>query len=249
MIKAHILSIFSFRSYQLFAYAKKWQIFWFLLYILLLGSLIFSFYSNHLINSNLSLFIKNFPEVTFNSGKLTSPDLPVEAKIPHTGFSIRFDPGMKTPPAQQDFINKKVFMFVSKDQFFFPSGSGVDARPIPTQLNFTTTQQFLDKNKDNFKNFLSAMAFLTSFVVTGMLMIFGFCLAGSIGLFMRLFKRQIPMGAVLRWAVFLQGPLLLLWLINLFFPIPLYSFAMFIVCMIYMQQIFNLYGDQPFPSR
>ena len=42
-----------------------------------------------------------------------------------------------------------------------------------------------------------------------------------------------------KWAVFLMGPLSALWLVHLFVGVPLFTLAVIIVCIIYMQQIFN----------
>ena len=55
--------------------------------------------------------------------------------------------------------------------------------------------------------------------------------------------RPVSSQAVWIWAVFLQGPLAVLWYIHLWYTIPLFTLAQLILCIIYVQQIFNLTSE------
>ena len=52
-------------------------------------------------------------------------------------------------------------------------------------------------------------------------------------------KVRIPRIAIFRWALLMLGPTLTLFYIHLWVHIPLYSLAQVILCIIYMQQIYN----------
>lgn len=244
MIKAHLLSLFSFRSYHSFSKATKWQILWFWLYLFLLGSLVFNLYFNNQVSKNLPAFINSFPQVTFEKGVLTAPNAPVFAPVTGTPFHLLFDKSLLTPPPTQEFLDKKVFLIVGQKNLYLSSGSSVDSRPLPTELNFTTTPEFMQQHQSALKSFLGAIGFLTSFILCGAVLLFGFCLAGSVGFFLRaIFRRPVPTGELLRWAAFLQGPVLTLWLLNLFIPVPMFTLAVIILCIIYMQQILNTWPN------
>ena len=76
-------------------------------------------------------------------------------------------------------------------------------------------------------------------------MLFGFCLAGATGLFFKLLYRSyVPRAAVLKWAFFMLGPLSALWYVRMWVNIPLFTFAQVILCIIYMQQIFNTLPEE-----
>lgn len=238
-------TIFSFAFYHRLAKATKGAMFWFAVYILLLCVVVFNLYVNRYVDKRLPLLLKNFPEVTFTKGVLTAPDTPVSVKVPQTDFQLVFDNAAQFPPTREEFLHKRILMFVHQDKVYMPAAAGVQSQRLPEQLNFTTSQEFLDKNESSLKNIIGAVAFMSSFLMIPAMMLFAFCLAGSVGLFWRaVLRKNVPVKTVLKWAVFMWGPVSALWMINLFVPIPLFSLAVFIVCIIYMQQILNTYPEE-----
>ena len=57
-------------------------------------------------------------------------------------------------------------------------------------------------------------------------------------------RKRVALSVRLRWAVFLQGPVLTLWIVNLIFSVPLFLFAVFILLMMYSQQIYNTLPEE-----
>ena len=125
------------------------------------------------------------------------------------------------------------------------SSGGIQQTALPPTLNFVTSQENLNKEKDTLSEALSAVCFLTSLLLIPLLMLFGFLLAGTVGLFFKLFyQSRLPRAVVIKWAFFLLGPLSALWYVRLWWNIPLFTLAQVILCIIYMQQIFNTLPEE-----
>ena len=70
-------------------------------------------------------------------------------------------------------------------------------------------------------------------------------LAAAAGLFFKLLSRRaVPNRIIFKWAFFMLGPLCALWYARLWVNIPLFSLAQVILCLIYMQQIFNTLPEE-----
>ena len=192
------------------------------------------------LDAQMPLMIKNFPLVAFENGRLVQPAAPTLFEIPQSGFSILFNAQLQTPPSKEEFINKGLAAVAGPDGLYMPTAAGVQKQPWPQKITFSTTQEFLNKYKDTISGTINAMAFMSSFVIVPLMFSFFFCAAMTAGLFFRLVSRRfVPLSLVAKWAVFLMGPLSALWLINLFIGVPLFTLAVIIVSIIYMQQIFN----------
>ncbi|MCI5820953.1 MAG: DUF1189 domain-containing protein [Elusimicrobia bacterium] len=245
MIFAHLKTIFSFRVYHQLARATKWQMLGFGLYLFLLSLLVFHFFTGAYIRENLPVFLKNFPQVTFEKGVLTSPQKPVFATIPQSDFKLVFDATLKTPPSASELIQQNTLVLVTGDTLYMPTAGGVQARELPQNFTFTTSPENLAKEKDTLAGALAFVAFFSALFFLPLLMAFGFCLAAAAGLFFKLLSRRaVPNRIIFKWAFFMLGPLCALWYARLWVNIPLFSLAQVILCLIYMQQIFNTLPEE-----
>lgn len=241
MIWAHLQTIFSFRAYHRLALATRLQCVGFVIYLCLLSVLVFYGFSSGYIRHNLPVFLKNFPQVTFEKGALTAPGKPVYAYLPGGPLKIEFDTTRKAPPTSQELIDKNILASVTGNSVYMPGSVAVQTRTLPPTFSATTSQEFLTKNQPLLSGILGVAAFTTALFLVPLVLLFDFCLAATVGLAFNLLNgRRVPRAVILRWSLFLLGPLTVLWYIRLWHPIPLFTFAQIILCIIYMQQIFNL---------
>ncbi len=244
MLGLHWRTIFSFSVYHRLAHATKWQAAWFTVYLFLLCLFALTLFTGRYVREQMPLIIKNFPALMFEKGRLPAPQTPVSFEIPQTGFSVLFDAALQTPPAKDEFIRRNLAAVVGPDAVYMPTAAGVQKQPLPEQFSFSTTQEFLNKHRDALDGAVSAMAFMASFVIIPLMFVFFFCSALTAGMFFRMLRRtDVPLGVLARWAVFLMGPLTALWIINLFAGVPLFTLAVFFLCVIYTQQIFNTFPE------
>lgn len=216
------------------------------LYLLMLSLIVFYFFSNSYIHQNLPVLLKNFPEVTFEKGVLTAPETPVSVSIPQSDFKITFDASLKTPPSAQEMKrNNTLLLFSGNKAYMLSSSDRIEQTELPVSFGFISSQENLNKEKETLVGVLGAFSFLTSLFLIPMLMLFGFCLASAAGFFFKLFYRShLPRRIIFKWAFFMLGPLSALWYLRLWINIPLFSFAQVILCIIYMQQIFNTLPEE-----
>ncbi|MBR4592077.1 MAG: hypothetical protein IKO35_02605 [Elusimicrobiaceae bacterium] len=185
--------------------------------------------------------MKNFPQVTFEKGVLTAPQDPVYAFLPKSPFKIEFNAARQTPPTASELLQDNLLMLVNRNTVYMPTASGVQAHTLPETLSITTSPEFLAQHQALLSASLSIAAFMAVLFFIPLVFLFDFCLAASAGLcFNILTRKQVPRSVIFCWAFFLLGPLSVLWYIRLWYPIPLFTLAQVILCIIYMQQIFNL---------
>lgn len=240
MIWAHFKTIFSFRVYHRLAFATRGQTFWFTVYLFFLSLLVFHFAANTEIRENLPVFLKNFPAVTVEKGVLTAPDKPVSAEVPQSGFKITFDASRTQPPTLESMTEKRQLMLVGQKDIYMPSSAGVQTRAIPPSVTFTSTPEFLSQHQKDIAAALKTVSFLAALILIPLIMLFDFCIAAAAGFFFKLITRaNVPNTVIFKWAAFLLGPLAALWYVRLWFYIPLFTLAQVILCLIYIQQIFN----------
>ena len=245
MLWAHIQTIFSFRAYHRLAFATRWQCLGFVAYLCLLSLLVFYSFSSGYIRRNLPVFLKNFPQVTFEQGHLTAPDQPVYAYFPGSPFKIEFDVSRQTPPENRELIEKNVLALVTENTVYMPGSAAVQTHVLPATFSATTSQAFLNTHQPLIAGALGAAAFMAAFFLIPLTLLFDFCIAAAVGFTFNLLNRsRVPRQVVLRWALFLLGPLSVLWYIRLWYNIPLCTLAQLILCIIYMQQIFNLLPEE-----
>ena len=193
----------------------------------------------------MPVLLKNFPQVTFEKGVLTSPKEPVSLFIPQTEYKILFDSTAKVPPSLTEFANKKILAFITGKTLYVPGANNLQQQDLPESLSVTTTPDFLTEIQPQLLSMLRIIGFVLSLLFIPITLFFNFCLAGAVGLFFKLLnRRDVPRSIVFRWAFFLLGPLSALGFVNLWWPIPLFSFAQIILCIIYMQQIFNTIPEE-----
>lgn len=213
----------------------------FLIYLGLVWLLMFYWVSGKIIKRNVPLFLKNFPQVTFEKGVLTEPTTPVYAFLPQGELKIGFDAGRQTPPTLEEFTQNKWLAFVMKDSIYTPDGSAVQKFKLPGTLTLTTSQDFLTQHKVQLTQILRFFVFMVSLFFIPLILVFDFCLALTVCFFFNIRTRRfLPRRVLVRWAVFLLGPLSVLWYVRLWYNIPLFMLAQLILCIIYVQQIFNL---------
>ncbi len=245
MLFAHLKTIFSFRFYHRLAFASGRHMFAFGVYLFFLSAIVFYFFSNAYIADNLPILLKNFPQVTFEKGFLTEPKTPVSLTVAQSDLKIVFDASLKTPPSAEEMLRKNMLALISGNKVYVPSSGGVQQRTLPAEFSFVTSQENLEKEKESLAAALGAVAFLSSLFAIPLAMLFGFCLAGATGLFFKLlYRSDVPRAAVLKWAFFMLGPLSALWYVRMWVNIPLFTFAQVILCIIYMQQIFNTLPEE-----
>ncbi|MBR4355245.1 MAG: DUF1189 family protein [Elusimicrobiaceae bacterium] len=241
MLWAHLQTIFSFHAYHRLAQATRWQVIGFVVYLGMLSLLVSFWASGAMIRKNLPIFLKNFPQVTFEKGILTNPQKPIFARIPGGDFKLAFDATRTTPPTTEELVNQNILFFVSANTLYTPGANGVQTHPLPSTFSFTTTQNFLTRHQSLLTSYLVAGAALAALFLIPLVFMFDFCLALLIGMFFRLLtQRCVSYRTLSLWAIFLQGPLAILWYVRLWHNIPLFLLAQIILCIIYIQQIFNL---------
>ncbi len=241
MLWIHLQTIFSFRSYHKLAFATRGQLIGFIVYLWMLSLLVFYGCTTGWVKKNLPTFLKNFPQITFDKGVLTAPEKTIYAYLPQSDFKIAFESARQTPPALQEFAQQNVLLWVGQNTLYMPGANSVQTRPLPPTLSATTTPDFLAKNQPLLGTALTATALFSALFFIPLVFIFTWCLAATVGLFFKLITLSpIPRATIARWALLLQGPLALLWYVRLWYNIPLFMLAQTILCIIYMQQIFNL---------
>ena len=245
MLWIHLQTIFSFRIYHRLSGATRWHILGFGVYLGMLWLLVFNWFAGGYLKKNLPVFLKNFPQVTFEKGVLTAPQNPVYAYLPGNSLKIAFDASRQTPPTSQELLNQNLLAMVVKNSVYLPGSSAVQKHPLPATFSATTTPEFLTQHQPILQGSLRAAAFFCSLFIIPFIFLFDFCVAATVGLFFNLLRvHRVPRAIVLRWAIFLQGPLAVLWYIRLWYNIPLFTLAQLILCIIYMQQIFNLIPEE-----
>lgn len=245
MIWVHLQTIFSFRSYHLLAFATRKHRALFAVYLFLLSLLVFYFFSGSFIHRNLPVFLKNFPQITFEKGVLTSPSKPVVIPIPQSPFQLVFEAGRKMPPTLNELTESQTLVWISGNTLYMPGANGLQAQPLPPTLNFTTTPEFLKKNQPVLAASLRFFSFIMGILFIPFIFLFDFCIAASVGLFFNLLRaRRVSRNRILTWAFFLLGPLSALWFVRLWVTIPLFTLAQIFLCIIYMQQIFNTFPEE-----
>ena len=245
MLWVQLKTIFSFRVYHLLTATSVRQRVWFVLYLFLASVLVSYLFTGSYLRKNLPVFLKNFPQVTFEKGVLTEPKTPVFASVPHSPFRLAFDATRQTPPSVDEMMQSNTLLLVNGKTVYIPGAAGMQTRELPPQADFTTTQDFLKKNQPAIGALLRLMAFTASLLLIPLILAFDFCLAGAVGFFFNMLRlKRVRSARVLTWALFLLGPLTALWWVKLWVNIPLFLFAQLILCIIYMQQIFNTLPEE-----
>ncbi len=243
MLSAYIYSLW-FPLYHRFSRVSVLKTGLFALWILLVGVLVFNVYFILQLRKQLPIFLASLPAVSFSQGMLTSPVSKVSVPVPNTSYQIIFDGESDAPPSYQTFLDDKIMLFVSKNNLYVPSVSGLQIQPIDKNWNISLTPQWLQEKTKDISSLLQTMFFFASFIMLGSFLLGSFCMAAAVlYLWQGISRKPVPLPVRLRWAVFIQGPVLTLWIINLFVSVPLFLFAVFILLMMYSQQIYNTLPD------
>lgn len=209
------------------------------IYLFFLSLLLVYFASGFQIRHKLPLLLKNFPEVTFEKGFLTAPQTPTSFKVPNSEIELIFDASKNAMPPQSTI--RGTLLWIHENQLHLFANGRQQSQTLPSELTFVTSQQNLEEYRGAIALSLRLSALIASFFLIIFVMLLSFCLAFATGLFFKLIRNlAVPYAVLTRWAFFLLGPLSILWYIRLWINIPLFSFAQLILCIIYMQQIFNL---------
>lgn len=244
MLFIHLKTLFSFRFYHQLILAKKRLLVFFALYLWLLSILMVYFASSSFLKKNLPVFLKNFPQVTFDKGFLTAPQQPVEVTLPDSNIQLIFDASEKALPPQTNA--QTPLLWVNQNNLYLFANGQTQIQPLPKEMTFTSDAATLEKYKDDLLFSLKLAVFIVSLLLVPFVLFLSFCLAFSVGLSFKLFRLSaVPLSVVARWAFFMLGPLTVLWYIRLWVRVPLFSLAQVILCIIYMQQIFNLIVEKP----
>ena len=243
MLLIWLKSIFSFSIYHLLGKTSAWRTAFFMLYLTLVGILVFNIYFAYQVHQNLPIFIQHFPTLTFTKGRLITQDKKI-LSIPGTDQSIIFAPEEVLPPSKEEFVEKQVVAFIRADRFYMPTVTGVSSQLIPPEIDGQINAQTLQTYAPTLRSLLQTFAFIGAFLIVGGFFIFSFLMAWTVCFFWRnLMRAPVALSTLTRWAVFLQGPVLVLWIIHLCIGVPLFFLAVFILLNIYVQQIFNTLPD------
>ena len=240
MLFIHFKTLFSFRFYHRLAQLKIPYVVGFAAYLFLLNVIVLFFFTGSFLKTNLPVFLKNFPQVTFENGVLTQPQQAVSAPIPNTGFKIVFDATAAKAPSAEELIQDNTLAWVHKNQLYVPSSTGLQIQELPNTLNFTSDSQTIGKYQKSLFVSLRIAAFLASLFFLVLFLLFDYALALGVLFFFNIW-RGFPLSKpiLFKLGVFLLGPLSVLFLIHLWVTVPLFSIAQLILVIIYVQQIFN----------
>ena len=240
MLFIHFKTLFSFKFYHRLAQLSAKHAVAFAGYLFALSVIIVFLFTGSVIKKNLPAFLKNFPEVTFENGVLTAPQKAVSAPLPGTNFKIVFDASAQMPPSAQDLIQQNTVAWVHQNNLYIPSANTLQMQTLPRTLNFTASQEVLQKYQATLSASLRAALFITSFLFLALLLLYEFGLALCTLLFFNILHRGFfPKIMLLKLAAFLLGPLTTLFWVRLWVNIPLFALAQTLLCIIYVQQIFN----------
>ena len=243
MLAVWFKTIFSFTAYHQLGKVSAWKTAFFMLYVGLVGILVFNVYFAWQIHQKLPVFIRNFPTITFEKGQLLTQEK-ITLSIPGTSQQIILATSSDDPPTKQEFLDKQIALFVQNNRLYMPSMTGVSSQPIPSEIDGKIDTQTLQTHAQTLRNLLQTVICIGSFLLVGAFFLFSYFMAWTLCFFWQGFQRAtLPLGLITRWAVFLQGPALVLWIINLIYSVPLFVFAVFILFNIYVQQIFNTLPD------
>ncbi|MBQ8033435.1 MAG: DUF1189 family protein [Elusimicrobiaceae bacterium] len=240
MLFVHFKTLFSFKFYHRLAQLSPKYAVGFAGYLFALSVIVVFFFTGAQIKKNLPAFLKNFPQVTFEKGVLTAPQKPVFASIPGTDFKIVFDATAHMPPSAQDLVKDNTVAWVHGNTLYIPSADTLQRQELPNTLNFTSSQETLTKYAPTLSASLRAALFITSLLFLALLLLYEFGLALCVLLFFNIFNHGFyPKMMLLKLAAFLLGPLTTVFWLRLWWNIPLFTLAQLLVCIIYVQQIFN----------
>lgn len=240
MIAIWLQSIFSFRAYHRLRNLSRWQTALFVLYLLIVGALVFNLYFARQVRQKLPVFIKSVPALTFEKGRLTAPAGKTAVYLPGTEYKIIFQVPPGALPTQTDFVQQKILAWVQENTVYMLSVGGLSKQEITASFSAQITPQWLQQYVPTVRSFLHMMIFFGSLLALGFFFICSMLMAGAVVYFWRGITRSpLPAGTLWKWAIFLQGPALVLWTVQLTVGVPLFAFALFILFNIYVQQIFN----------
>ena len=246
MIAIWFHTIFGFQFYHRLRAAGKWLTLFFALFLWLVGLVLTNLYFSFQIRQKLPLFLQKLPALTFEQGHLVEPKDKTRLSIPGTDYRLILDAAAapETIPSPQDFVQKKLVAFVTRDMIYTPGVTGINAQPIPSQFHGTFNQAWFGKHMSDIRNVLQSIVLIGSVFAVAFFGICSVLLAGAVLYFWRgMLRAAVPTRLLWKWAVFLQGPALILWIIQLIWGIPLFVFGLFILFNIYIQQIFNTLPD------
>lgn len=240
MLFIHFKTLFSFKFYHHLATLSAKYAAGFALYLFVVSVLVVFFFTGSVLNEYLPAFLKNFPQVTFEKGVLTAPQTAVSAPIPGTDFKIVFDSQAEMPPTAQDLIKDNTLAWVHQNGLYIPSGDVLQRQEIPPTFTFTSSQQALEKYRPTLLASLRAALLISSILFLVLLILYEFGLAlCTLLVFNLLHGAFYPKTTLLKLAAFLLGPLTTLFWVRLWISIPLFTLAQAVLCIIYVQQIFN----------
>ena len=246
MLFIHFKTLFSFKFYQRLIQLSAKHAAAFAAYLFAVSVILVFFFTGSVLKKNLPAFLKNFPQVTFENGVLTAPQEPVFAPIPGTDYKIVFDASAQTPPSATELLEQNTLAWVHKNSLYVPSGEQLQIQELPPNLNFTSSQEVLNKYKGTLSASLRAALFITSLFMLALLLVYEFGLALCTVLFFNIAHGGFfSKTTLLKLAAFLLGPLTTLFWLRLWFNIPLFTLAQILLCIIYTQQIFNAKTEIP----
>ncbi len=240
MIFIHFKTLFSFKFYHRLTTLSTKYALGFAAYLFLVSVIVVFFFTGSVLNKYLPAFLKNFPQVTFENGTLTAPQNTVSAPIPGTDFKIVFDASADMPPSAAELVKDNTVAWVHNNGLYIPSGDILQRQEIPANFTFTSSQEALNKYRATLTASLRAALLITSLLFLTLLLMYEFGLAlCTLLIFNLLHGAFYSKTTLLKLAAFLLGPLTTLFWLRLWFNIPLFTLAQTVLCIIYVQQIFN----------
>ncbi len=237
MLKIYFKTLYSFYFYLNFTLIGQRLFLPFVLFMAFLSWMMVYLAAGMFIQKTVPPLLQNMPKVTFENGKLTQPQAAVSVQIPNTPLRLMFD---ATPKAQLPAEDGKPLLWVHQDSLYLRANGQTSRQTLPEDLSFTTDTQTLQKYKSTLMSSLRIAVLIVSLPLILFLIVFYIAQAYMVGVIFGYWRKvRIPRVAIFRWALLMLGPTLTLFYIHLWVHIPLYSLAQVILCIIYMQQIYN----------
>lgn len=245
MLFLHFKTIFSFSFYPHFLLYRPRFMVKFLIYIAILSMWVAFAAGNRFINKNASLLLDAFPQITVKNGVLISPEQRISLQIPNTSAQLILDanPTAQMPEAP---ANGAPLIWVHRNTLYITANGKTQQQTLPEQMTFTTDKQTLQKYRDPLIASCKLSFAMVLLVLIPLVMLFSVAQAFVVGLVFKTLRRSSVSYKMLgQISVLLLGPISLLAYINMWIGIPLYSLAQLFLCIIYMQQIFNVLIEEP----
>jgi len=199
----------------------------------------------HYLGGAVPKAIKSLPSIEIKDGALILNDgQDYRLQIPGAKLYISYEPQREFPPLSDEMSAKNNAVILTKNDIYVNQGSSVYSEIIPTTLNLakTTGGDFYKESGSAIMTTAVISVIIAAFLTAELTILLW--VAGSlfIGFMLQGFMlKKLPKYSLIKLAVFVQAPVLVLFIINYFLPrpLPLFNVAQLCLSGIYIQQVLN----------